>query len=137
MACLPMQDQVGLLALDELLASMPRDRERIELRRRLAPRMARSAPIARPVRSCSCGRLPADADEHDLARRCFSLHAQRFLDGDLVERVDHPLDVVGGDAGAVGLILSCVSGSGTRFTVTRIFTGSLLGGNSGTETGFR
>src|SRR5262249_7516025 len=36
------------------------------------------------------------------------------------------------------LILSCVSGSGTRFTVTRIFTGGVSsGGNSGTETGLR
>ena len=115
------EDEVGLLLLDELLEHA-RHGERLEV---LvgddedgavgAHREAGAELLLRGLR--------ADADQHDLAAGVLLLDAQRLLDGDLVEGVHHPLDVVGDDAGAVGVDLELVSGSGTRFTVTRIFTG--------------
>ena len=124
------EDEVGLLGLDDL-REHARDARAARACSSVMTRMARSAPIARPVRSCSCATFAPIAHQHDLAAGDLLLDAQRLLDGDLVEGVDHPLDVVGDDAGAVGLHLDAVSGSGTRLTVTRIFTSGLSFGCAG------
>src|SRR5262249_16420771 len=50
-------------------------------------------------------RLRADAHEDHLAPGVLLLQAKRLLDGDLVEGVHHPLDAVGGEAGALGVDL--------------------------------
>src|SRR5262249_30861569 len=66
--------------------------------------------------------LAADRHEDDLATGHLLLDAPRFFDAVLVERVHDPLDVVGDDHVPPALTLMTVSGSGTRLTVTRIFT---------------
>src|SRR5690349_9413874 len=85
-------------------------------------RMARSAPIARPVRSCSCDvfcpietsttSVPAT---FSLMRRASSIAiSSNGLITHLTLSVEIPVPSAP--------ILMMVSGSGTRFTVTRIFT---------------
>src|SRR5262245_37461417 len=101
--------------------------------------MARSAPIASPVRSCSCAALGPMLTSTTSLPGFFSLMrsasstaiSSKGLTTHFTLSVTEPVPSA--------LIFSCVSGSGTRFTVTRIFTGSLLwgGGNSGTKTGLR
>ncbi len=100
--------------------------------------MARSAPMARPVRSCSCAAFGPMLTSTTSEPACFSFRrsassiaiSSNGLTTHLTLSVANPVPSA--------LILSCVSGSGTRFTVTRIFTGGVSsGGNSGTETGFR
>src|SRR5262245_44916978 len=101
-------------------------------------RMARSAPIASPVRSCSCAVLGPMLTSTTSEPACFSFRrspssiaiSSNGFTTHLTLSVTNPVPSA--------VILSCVSGSGTRFTVTRIFTGGLsFGGNSGTETRFR
>src|SRR5262245_54924270 len=91
-------------------------------------RMARSAPIASPVRSCSCAALGPMLTSTTSLPAFFSLMrsasstaiSSKGLTTHFTLSVTKPVPSA--------LIFSCVSGSGTRFTVTRIFTGSLLWG---------
>ncbi len=88
--------------------------------------MARSAPIARPVRSCSCATLPPTLTSTTSAPPCFSLIrsassmaiSQNGLTTYLTLSVTIPVPS--------GRTLIVAFGSGTRFAATRIFTGILL-----------
>jgi hypothetical protein len=46
--------------------------------------------------------MGADREQHDVAAALLLFDPQRFLEGDFVEGIDHPFNVVGGDSGTVG-----------------------------------
>src|SRR5262249_41258235 len=133
---LPHQYQVRLLVLDQLLEHAG-DGERFEVLVRQHENRA-VGTHRQPGAQLLLRRLRADAHEHHLAAGVLLLHAERFLDGDLVEGVHHPLDIVGDKAGAFGVDLEL------RLRIRdalhgdeNLHWGSLLWGNSGTETGLR
>ncbi len=91
-----------------------RERQRIEVAVALHQDRAVGAHRKPGAKLLLPGRL-SDRDQHDFAARLFFLDPQGFFDCDLVERVDNPLDIVGGDTRAVGEDADRGGGVGNTF----------------------
>ena len=69
----------------------------------VSTRMARSAPIASPVRSCCLAVIRTNRNNDDLICLAAFLDSQRLFQGDFIKRIDAHFDAICLDAGTIRL----------------------------------